>query len=124
MSQAKTYINTTLAKDSKLQIQHGFQDLLTYISDAQKHKPAVIVLAMGMPKQEILAQQLKQELKQELKHPCLIICGGAILDFLAGRVTRSPLWMQKLGLERLYRLILEPKRLFKRYVNGNPLFLY
>ena len=120
LTQAKTHVNTVLAQESIVQTQHGFHELSVYLDEAKKEKPDIIVLAMGMPKQEILANKLKQE----LSHPCLIICGGAILDFLAGRVSRAPSWMRKLGMEWLYRLMLEPKRLFKRYVIGNPLFMY
>jgi exopolysaccharide biosynthesis WecB/TagA/CpsF family protein len=53
----------------------------------------------------------------------VIVCGGAILDFLGGGATRAPAWMRRLGIEWLYRLAREPRRLFKRYVLGNPLFL-
>ena len=55
--------------------------------------------------------------------PCLIVCGGAILDFLGGKVSRAPLWLRRLGGEWIFRLMREPKRLFMRYVVGNPLFL-
>ncbi len=120
LTQAKTHVNTVLAQESIVQTQHGFHELSVYLDEAKKEMPDIIVLAMGMPKQEILANKLKQE----LSHPCLIICGGAILDFLAGRVSRAPSWMRKFGMEWLYRLMLEPKRLFKRYVIGNPLFMY
>lgn len=120
LTKAKKRINSTLTPQSTLYTQHGFQELSAYIIEAKKNKPDIILLAMGMPKQELLAQKLKQELDT----PCLIICGGAIVDFLANRTVRAPIWMRKLGIEWLYRLILEPKRLFKRYVLGNPLFLY
>jgi exopolysaccharide biosynthesis WecB/TagA/CpsF family protein len=78
----------------------------------------IIVLAMGMPKQE----QAAYALKRTLQGPVLIICGGAILDFLADRVTRAPRWMQRAGLEWAYRLLREPRRLFRRYVIGIPYF--
>jgi N-acetylglucosaminyldiphosphoundecaprenol N-acetyl-beta-D-mannosaminyltransferase len=63
-------------------------------------------------------------LKASLKHPCVIVCGGAIVDFIGGKVSRAPNLVRTLGMEWLYRLYLEPKRLFKRYVVGNPLFLW
>ncbi|MEX5624238.1 WecB/TagA/CpsF family glycosyltransferase, partial [Pseudomonas syringae] len=53
----------------------------------------------------------------------LIVCGGAILDFLGGKASRAPQWLRHLGGEWAYRLLREPKRLFMRYVVGNPLFL-
>jgi N-acetylglucosaminyldiphosphoundecaprenol N-acetyl-beta-D-mannosaminyltransferase len=91
----------------------------TYVSAARTHKPRLIILGMGMPKQERIAALLKSQLTFDV----LIICGGAIIDRLAGDVPRAPIAVQKLGLEWLFRLGLEPKRLFKRYVIGNPKFL-
>jgi N-acetylglucosaminyldiphosphoundecaprenol N-acetyl-beta-D-mannosaminyltransferase len=73
---------------------------------------------MGMPKQEQLARALREQGGAQL-----IVCGGAILDFLAGKVSRAPAFMQSAGVEWLYRLAKEPRRLFKRYVVGNPAFL-
>ncbi|TIQ84237.1 MAG: glycosyltransferase, partial [Mesorhizobium sp.] len=49
---------------------------------------------------------------------------GALLDFLSGTVPRAPLWMRRLRLEWLFRLWIEPGRLWRRYVVGNPLFLW
>src|SRR5690606_40821841 len=80
----------------------------------------IIVLAMGMPKQEQVAVQLRDALNT----PALLICGGAILDFAAERFPRAPLWMRRFGLEWLFRLLLEPRRLFKRYALGIPLSFY
>lgn len=102
----------------------GFHSLDSYISFLRHHmRPGrfnLIVLAMGMPKQEMLAARIKQELQGK----GLIICGGAIVDFQAGRFKRAPDWIQKYSLEWLYRLLKEPKRLFKRYVIGIPVFLF
>jgi len=99
-------------------VHHGFAQVQTYIDLARQTRPELIVLGMGMPRQEAVAAQLKA-----VDVPCLIICGGAILDFLGGKVTRAPQWLRRLGCEWLYRLLREPKRLFLRYVVGNPLFL-
>ena len=96
----------------------GFAGLDTYLGLAQAQQPALIVLGMGMPKQEQLAARLAA-----LDGPCLIVCGGAILDFLGGKVTRAPSWVRRLNGEWVFRLLKEPKRLFARYVLGNPLFL-
>jgi len=62
-------------------------------------------------------------LRDGAEHSCTIVNGGAIIDFLAERVNRAPLVWRKLGMEWLYRLIQEPKRLFNRYVIGNVVFL-
>lgn len=97
----------------------GFQLTERYTADACEKKPEMIVLGMGMPIQEKLAAQLREA----LSHPCLIINGGAIIDFLAQRVSRAPKLMQSIGLEWFYRLLNEPLRLFARYILGNPVFL-
>ena len=99
-------------------VHDGFAAIDTYLELAGKHRPDLIVLGMGMPRQEAVAAALA-----ESGQPCLIICGGAILDFLGGKVSRAPGWLRRFGLEWLYRLVREPKRLFMRYVAGNPLFL-
>jgi UDP-N-acetyl-D-mannosaminuronic acid transferase (WecB/TagA/CpsF family) len=48
---------------------------------------------------------------------------GAFLDFTAGVVPRSPGWMNQFGVEWMWRLLQEPRRLWRRYIVGNPLFL-
>lgn len=119
LEQASQNLMQTLAEDKTMLIKDGFQAAESYVSFCQQHKPEIIVLGMGMPKQE----QVATVLKQQLNHPCLIICGGAIIDFWGGKVSRAPLIVRKLNIEWIYRLALEPKRLFKRYVMGNPVFL-
>ncbi|PYB73818.1 glycosyltransferase [Pseudomonas sp. LB-090624] len=99
-------------------VHDGFARVETYLRLAREQQPELIVLGMGMPKQEAVAAQLAA-----IGGPCLIVCGGAILDFLGGKVSRAPGWLRRLGGEWLYRLLREPKRLFIRYVVGNPLFL-
>lgn len=97
---------------------HGFAEVDAYINFARQLQPELVVLGMGMPKQEAVAARLAAS-----GVPCLVVCGGAILDFLGGKVTRAPQWVRRLGCEWVFRLIGEPKRLFSRYVVGNPMFL-
>ena len=49
---------------------------------------------------------------------------GGSFDVVAGEVSRAPLWMQKYGLEWLYRLLQEPRRMWRRYLYTNSIFLY
>ena len=98
-------------------IKDGFLADAEYSS--QNSEASIVILAMGMPKQERVARILSGNLNRGL-----IICGGAILDFLGGKVSRAPAIYRKLGLEWIYRLAQEPRRLFKRYVIGNGVFLY
>jgi exopolysaccharide biosynthesis WecB/TagA/CpsF family protein len=99
--------------------ENGFEATDRYLELSKRATPDLIVLGMGMPRQEELAQGLRST----VTNSPLIICGGAILDFLGDKVGRAPLWMQKIGMEWLYRLYREPKRLFRRYVLGNPMFV-
>jgi N-acetylglucosaminyldiphosphoundecaprenol N-acetyl-beta-D-mannosaminyltransferase len=105
---------------SEIDSVHGFHEIDIYIAMARAQRPDLIVLGMGMPKQELLAVALRNALRDT---PCLIICGGAIIDFLGGRTSRAPGWVRKAGCEWVYRLAMEPRRLFTRYVVGNPAFL-
>ena len=109
-----------LPTPSKFTLLDGFQAEQVYAYEAQKDKPAVIILGMGMPKQERVAEHLRAV----LDYPCLIVCGGAIIDFLGGKIRRAPSWVRYIGFEWLYRLIVEPRRLFNRYIVGNPVFLW
>jgi exopolysaccharide biosynthesis polyprenyl glycosylphosphotransferase len=96
----------------------GFSPTQTYVDLSSETKPDLIILAMGMPKQEIIAGYLRDR----LSHPVLIVNGGAVLDFLGGKVTRAPKIMINTHTEWLYRLCLEPRRLGRRYVVGVPEF--
>ena len=60
----------------------------------------------------------------ELNIHCHVGTIGAVFDFFAGTVDRAPIWWQKHGLEWLYRLMKEPKRMWRRYIIGNSLFLW
>ncbi|MDQ3061025.1 MAG: WecB/TagA/CpsF family glycosyltransferase [Pseudomonadota bacterium] len=119
LERAVQRVGQALAPRSPCVSASGFLDAAAYVALAKEHRPALIVLGMGMPRQEEVATALRSA----LDHPCLIVCGGAIIDFLGGRVPRAPGWLRRLGLEWLFRLGLEPRRLFQRYVIGNPLFL-
>jgi N-acetylglucosaminyldiphosphoundecaprenol N-acetyl-beta-D-mannosaminyltransferase len=80
------------------------------IDQINKSKADILLLALGNPKQEIWFQKNKHLIKV----PVSIGVGGTY-EFIAGTVSRSPKWMQKSGLEWVYRLYQEPKRLWKRY---------
>nr|WP_180206353.1 WecB/TagA/CpsF family glycosyltransferase [Pseudomonas sp. SbOxS1]NYU06584.1 WecB/TagA/CpsF family glycosyltransferase [Pseudomonas sp. SbOxS1] len=114
---AAKHCEAALAVDV-VSVHHGFADVETYLELARQHQPELVVLGMGMPRQEVVAARLAAS-----GVPCLIVCGGAILDFLGGKVNRAPQWMRGLGCEWVFRLVSEPKRLFSRYVVGNPMFI-
>lgn len=81
--------------------------------------PEVLFVGMTAPKQEKWAAEHFEKLN--VKHAG---CIGATFDFYAGTVDRAPDWMVNLGLEWFYRLVREPKRMWRRYVLGNPKFLW
>lgn len=104
---------------SNVTCMNGFEEEAQYVKHALSYKPDIIILGMGMPKQECLSMVLRDNL-----HDCktLIINGGAILDFIAERHPRAPKAFQELGIEWLYRLYREPRRLWRRNL-GSVMFL-
>ncbi|TKB19949.1 MAG: WecB/TagA/CpsF family glycosyltransferase [Mesorhizobium sp.] len=126
-----TRVNAEAAsvKLSALAVQHKFVVVHDgYFSPAEEPaiveriarlRPDVLLVAMGVPRQELwIARHI------DARHCTLPIAVGALLDFLSGTVPRAPLWMRRLRLEWLFRLWIEPVRLWRRYVVGNPLFLW
>jgi N-acetylglucosaminyldiphosphoundecaprenol N-acetyl-beta-D-mannosaminyltransferase len=79
---------------------------------------AVVWVGTGQPKQE----QWMHEMRPRLTPP-LLVGVGAAFDFHAGLVSQAPPWMQRSGLEWVYRLSREPRRLWRRYARYNPLFV-
>lgn len=87
------------------------------INDAN---PDLLWIGMTAPKQE----KWTYNHWKELNIHCHVGTIGAVFDFYAGTAQRAPQWWQEHSLEWLYRLIKEPKRMWRRYVIGNPLFLW
>lgn len=81
--------------------------------------PDVVWVGLGTPKQDLWMG----EFREKLEAPVLIAVGAAF-NFHAGRLAQAPRWMQRAGLEWLYRLLREPRRLWRRYLVGNPRFLW
>lgn len=96
----------------------GFRDFESFREAVVAARPDILVLGMGMPRQEAFAFRLGAELDT----PMLIVNGGAIIDFLGGRFPRAPVLWRRLRLEWLFRLCLEPRRLAGRYLLGIPVF--
>ncbi|MEZ2331324.1 WecB/TagA/CpsF family glycosyltransferase [Mesorhizobium sp. RCC_202] len=117
------------AKLSALAGQHKFVVIHDgYFSAAQEPeiveriarvRPDILLVAMGVPRQELWIER-----HIDARHCTLPIAVGALLDFLSGTVPRAPLWLRRLRLEWLFRLWIEPGRLWRRYVVGNPVFLW
>lgn len=77
----------------------------------------ILFVGLGCPKQE------KWMAKHKNKLPTVMIVIGSAFDFLSGSISRAPKYFQEIGLEWLFRFLLEPKRLWKRYFVDNPRFI-
>jgi exopolysaccharide biosynthesis WecB/TagA/CpsF family protein len=80
--------------------------------------PDVLLCALGQPKQELFLMGARDRLSVKI-----VVGVGGLFDFLSGTKSRAPKFMRDSGFEWAYRLAQEPRRLFRRYVVGNPLFL-
>jgi len=93
------------------------QQMINAINEAN---PDLLWVGMTAPKQEKWTYQNWDRLKIH----CHVGTVGAVFDFFAGTRKRAPKFIQELGFEWLYRLLIEPRRMWRRYVVGNTKFLY
>jgi len=96
----------------------GASDSDAVIADINQSNADIVIVAMGVPTQELWIDQYANKLNASL---CIGV--GAALDFLAGNVKRAPKPIRKVKMEWVWRLAMEPKRMFKRYMFGNFTFL-
>lgn len=96
------------------------EDNAAIVSAINKANPDLLWIGMTAPKQE----KWTYSNWQELDIHCHVGTVGAVFDFYAGTAERAPLWWQQHSLEWLYRLLKEPKRMWRRYLIGNVLFLW
>lgn len=96
------------------------EDNQAMIKAINEANPDLLWIGMTAPKQE----KWTYEHWNELDIHCHCGTIGAVFDFYAGTAKRAPLWWQKHSLEWLHRLLSEPKRMWRRYLVGNPLFLW
>jgi exopolysaccharide biosynthesis WecB/TagA/CpsF family protein len=101
--------------------QHGFfsaEEEEEVIARINRSGARILLVAMGVPQQELwLARNL------ERLQTCVNLGVGGLFDFYSERISRAPLWLRELGMEWIWRLLQEPRRMWQRYVVGNPLFL-
>ena len=97
-------------------------DMVKALDDVRATGADLVLVAFGSPKEG----QLLDQYWDDLPPACFLACGASI-DFIAGRVPRAPEWLSKVGLEWVFRLVNEPKRLWKRYlvqdVKALPIFI-
>lgn len=99
---------------------HGFftpEQSKQLVAQVREARPDILLVGMGAPRQEMWIRDHMDELGAPVQWGV-----GALFDYYAERFPRAPVWMRKVGLEWLFRLALEPRRLWKRYVIGNVLF--
>jgi len=110
-----------------LQIAGGFSPPFRELTDAEEQqvisaidasRAAVVWVGIGQPKQERWMARMRPRLAAPL-----LVGVGAAFDFHAGLVPQAPAWMQRSGLEWVYRLAREPRRLWRRYARYNPRFV-
>lgn len=105
-----------------LPVAHGFvpegPETELMLARLRAARADIVLVALGMPRQEMfIARHLTP------RHATLAIAVGALLDFTAGEVPRAPPAVRRLRLEWVYRLLIEPSRLWRRYLLGNPRFM-
>jgi N-acetylglucosaminyldiphosphoundecaprenol N-acetyl-beta-D-mannosaminyltransferase len=89
------------------------------IEDINAARPDIVLVGMGTPKQELWIDRYADRIEADV-----LWTVGALFDFIAGRVPRAPRWLADNGLEWIFRLAIEPHRMWRRYLLGNPQFLF
>ena len=104
-------------------VRHGYfgrEETAQVIADINAARPDILWIGMGVPNEQLFSHHHRAQ----LTNVGVIKTSGGLFDFIAERNSRAPQWMQAAGLEWLYRLALEPRRLFLRYIITNPHALY
>ncbi len=103
---------------------HGYFELGSahderVLEDIEARRPDIVLVGMGTPKQELWIERHAERL------PCDVVWSvGALLDYVAGHTPRAPRWLSDNGAEWIFRLAIEPHRMWRRYLLGNPAFLH
>lgn len=102
---------------------HGFLEgeaLLAKLSEINALAPDILWLGLGVP----IEQQFVLDYSHLLPNVGVIKTSGGLFNHISGKNRRAPLWMQRIGFEWLWRVLMEPRRLFWRYLTTNPLAIY
>ena len=101
---------------------HGYitpEEEATVLDGINRSGAGILLVAMGVPGQELWIDRNYDKL--EIPVPMGV---GGLFDFMSGRMPRAPLWMREIGMEWAYRLYQEPRRMWRRYIIGNVVFLW
>lgn len=88
------------------------------IEDINSHPAAIVLVGMGTPKQELWVDRYADSLGG-----AVVWTVGALFDYVSGHTPRAPRWLADNGWEWIFRLAIEPQRMWRRYLLGNPVFL-
>lgn len=88
------------------------------VEDINSKRPDIVLVGMGSPKQELWVQHNAGRIDTDV-----LWTVGALFDYVSGRVPRAPGWLADNGLEWIFRLAIEPQRMWRRYLLGNPQFV-
>ena len=103
-------------------LENGFMDdtrEAALLKRLAHERPDLLIVAMGTPRQELWIER-----HISARHCKVAMSVGALFDFLAGEVPRAPTLLRTLRQEWIFRLALEPSRMWRRYLVGNPVFLW
>lgn len=89
------------------------------LADINRSGASILFVAMGVPAQELWIDKAINRLDVKV-----VLGVGGLFDFVSGRIPRAPQWVREIGMEWCYRLLKEPRRLWRRYVIGNFVFLW
>ena len=98
---------------------HGSEENEAIVARINAVGPDILIVAFGMPLQEKWLSENWESIQAKVA-----LTGGAVFDYVSGRLRRAPAWMRRIGFEWLARLLIEPSRLWRRYLVGNPRFLW
>ncbi|HCV42908.1 MAG TPA: hypothetical protein DGH68_05455 [Bacteroidetes bacterium] len=104
-------------------VHHGYFDFSgpdneQVISSINEAQPDILLLGMSTPLEELWLSRNKDRLKAKL-----FILGAGCFEWLSGKVPTCPRWLNRIGIEPLYRMMFEPRRLFRRYALETPQFI-
>jgi N-acetylglucosaminyldiphosphoundecaprenol N-acetyl-beta-D-mannosaminyltransferase len=111
----------------KVQIAYAYSPPFKQLSDEEDRqviesinssRARILFVGLGCPKQEYWMHEHRGKVQ------AVMLGVGAAFDFIAGTKPQAPSWVQKIGLEWLFRLLSEPRRLWKRYIIHNPRFIF
>ncbi|MDZ7724650.1 MAG: WecB/TagA/CpsF family glycosyltransferase [candidate division KSB1 bacterium] len=123
LKSAIDYVQTVFPNLNIAGYRHGYFETMNdeeeTVLSINKADPDILLLGMGTPMKENWVKRHKNDLNVRVIHGV-----GGSFDILGGATRRAPRWMQETGLEWLFRLILEPRRMWKRYCITNTVFIF